>query len=278
MNVIKSQIQPRAAEFQANGAAMRALVEDLRAKAGEVSQGGGQAARDKHVARGKLLPRDRVDRLLDPGTPFLEIGQLAAYGMYENQAPAAGLIAGIGRVHGVECLIIANDATVKGGTYYPISVKKHLRAQEIAEQNRLPCIYLVDSGGAFLPLQAEVFPDRDHFGRIFYNQARLSAAAIPQIASVMGSCTAGGAYVPAMSDETIIVKGTGTIFIGGPPLVKAATGQEVSAEELGGADVHARLSGVADHYATSDEHALAIVREIVRNLDLPEKDPPWGLT
>ncbi len=273
MNVLKSEIQPRAAEFQANAAAMRALVEDLRAKAGEVSQGGGQAARDKHVARGKLLPRDRVDRLLDPGTPFLEIGQLAAYGMYENQAPAAGLIAGIGRVHGVECLIIANDATVKGGTYYPISVKKHLRAQEIAEQNRLPCIYLVDSGGAFLPLQDEVFPDRDHFGRIFFNQANLSALGIPQIAVVMGSCTAGGAYVPAMSDEAVIVRNQGTIFLGGPPLVKAATGEVVSAEDLGGGDVHTRLSGVADHLAENDAHALGIARRIVSHLN---REKPAG--
>jgi len=273
MNVIKSQIQPRAAEFQANGAAMRALVEDLRAKAGEVSQGGGQAARDKHVARGKLLPRDRVDRLLDPGTPFLEIGQLAAYGMYDGQAPAAGLIAGIGRVQGIECLVIANDATVKGGTYYPISVKKHLRAQEIAEQNRLPCIYLVDSGGAFLPRQDEVFPDRDHFGRIFFNQANLSALGIPQIAVVMGSCTAGGAYVPAMSDEAVIVRNQGTIFLGGPPLVKAATGEVVSAEDLGGGDVHTRLSGVADHLAENDAHALGIARRIVSHLN---REKPAG--
>src|SRR5512145_939482 len=215
MNVIETQIQPRSAEFQASAAAMRALVEDLEAKAREVGLGGGQAARDKHTARGKLLPRDRVDRLLDPGTPFLEIGQLAALGMYDGQAPSAGIIAGIGRVHGLECMVIANDATVKGGSYLPLTVKKHLRAQEIAEENRLPCIYLVDSGGAFLPRQDEVFPDRDHFGRIFYNQANLSALGIPQVAVVMGSCTAGGAYVPAMSDEAVIVRNQGTIFLGG---------------------------------------------------------------
>src|SRR3954464_10760414 len=252
-----------------------ALVDQLRTKLATAARGGSERSRERHVSRGKLLPRDRVDGLLDPGIRCLELAPLAADGMYDDECPGAGMIAGIGRVSGRECMIVANDATVKGGTYYPITVKKHLRAQEVAGQNRLPCIYLVDSGGAFLPLQAEVFPDREHFGRIFYNQARLSAAGIPQIASVMGSCTAGGAYVPAMSDETIIVKGTGTIFIGGPPLVKAATGQEVSAEELGGADVHARLSGVADHYATSDEHALALVREIVRNLSPAPKEPPW---
>jgi 3-methylcrotonyl-CoA carboxylase beta subunit len=267
MNVIKTQVKPRSPEFQANAAAMCALVEDLRAKVREVSGGGGPAAREKHAARGKLLPRERVDRLLDPGTPFLELGQLAALGMYENQAPAAGLIAGIGRVQGVECMVVANDATVKGGTYYPITVKKHLRAQEIAEQNHLPCVYLVDSGGAFLPRQDEVFPDRDHFGRIFFNQANLSAKGIPQIAVVMGSCTAGGAYVPAMSDETVIVRNQGTIFLGGPPLVKAATGEVVSAEELGGGDVHTRLSGVADHLAENDAHALAIARRIVSHLN-----------
>ncbi len=267
MNVLESQIQPRSPEFKANAEAMRALVEDLRAKARTVAQGGGQAARDKHVARGKLLPRDRVDRLLDPGTPFLEVGQLAAFGMYDDQAPAAGLITGIGRVNGVECMIVANDATVKGGTYYPVTVKKHLRAQEIAEQNRLPCIYLVDSGGAFLPRQDEVFPDRDHFGRIFYNQAVLSSLGIPQISVVMGSCTAGGAYVPAMSDEAVIVRNQGTIFLGGPPLVKAATGEVVSAEDLGGGDVHTRLSGVADHLAENDAHALGIARRIVSHLN-----------
>src|SRR5436190_355910 len=228
---------------------MEALVAELRERTAQVGRGGGEKALERHRSRGKLTARERIDRLLDPHTAFLELSALAAWEMYDGQAPSAGIVTGIGIVEGQECVLVANDATVKGGTYFPITVKKHLRAQEIAEQNHLPCIYLVDSGGAFLPLQAEVFPDRDHFGRIFYNQARLSAKAIPQIASVMGSCTAGGAYVPAMSDETIIVKGTGTIFIGGPPLVKAATGQDVSAEELGGADVHARLSGVADHYA-----------------------------
>jgi acetyl-CoA carboxylase carboxyltransferase component len=261
--------------FEERRARMEELVAELRERTAQVTRGGGEQALEKHRSRGKLTARERIDRLLDPDTAFLELSALAAWEMYEGQAPGAGIVTGIGVIEGRECVLVANDATVKGGTYFPITVKKHLRAQEIAEQNRLPCIYLVDSGGAFLPLQAEVFPDRDHFGRIFYNQARLSAAAIPQIASVMGSCTAGGAYVPAMSDETIIVKGTGTIFIGGPPLVKAATGQDVTAEELGGADVHARLSGVADHYATSDEHALALVREIVRNLDLPPKQPPW---
>jgi len=262
-------------EFDERRTRMEQLVAELRERTAQVARGGGEKALEKHRSRGKLTARERIDRLLDPDTAFVELSALAAWDVYENQAPAAGIVTGIGTIEGRECVLVANDATVKGGTYFPLTVKKHLRAQEIAQQNRLPCIYLVDSGGAFLPLQAEVFPDRDHFGRIFYNQARLSAAGIPQIASVMGSCTAGGAYVPAMSDETIIVKGTGTIFIGGPPLVKAATGQEVSAEELGGADVHARLSGVADHYATSDEHALALVREIVRNLSLPPKEPPW---
>src|SRR6186997_3485033 len=254
---------------------MEELVAELRERTALVARGGGEASMERHRSRGKLPARERIDLLVDPDTAFLELSPLAAWELYEGQAPSAGIVTGLGVVEGRECVIVANDATVKGGTYFPLTVKKHLRTQEVAEQNRLPCIYLVDSGGAFLPLQAEVFPDREHFGRIFYNQARLSAAGIPQIASVMGSCTAGGAYVPAMSDETIIVKGTGTIFIGGPPLVKAATGQEVSAEELGGADVHARLSGVADHYATSDEHALALVREIVRNLNLPPKEPPW---
>jgi len=267
MSTIKSAINTRSADFQANAASLRAQVEDLRAKAAEVALGGGVAARDKHTARGKLLPRDRVNHLLDPGTPFLEVGQLAAMGMYDDEAPAAGVITGIGRVKGVECMIVANDATVKGGTYYPMTVKKHLRAQEIAGENNLPCIYLVDSGGAFLPRQDEVFPDRDHFGRIFYNQANLSARGIPQIAVVMGSCTAGGAYVPAMSDETIIVKNQGTIFLGGPPLVKAATGEIVTAEDLGGGDVHTRISGVADHLAESDTHALYIARRIVANLN-----------
>ncbi|AVZ78221.1 methylcrotonoyl-CoA carboxylase [Zoogloeaceae bacteirum Par-f-2] len=274
MSTIKSAINPRSAEFQANAATMRGLVDDLRDKVARIIQGGGEAARAKHTARGKLLPRDRVDHLLDPGTAFLEIGQMAAFGMYDDDAPSAGLIAGVGRVQGVECMIVANDATVKGGTYYPMTVKKHLRAQEIAEQNNLPCIYLVDSGGAFLPRQDEVFPDRDHFGRIFFNQANMSAKGIPQIAVVMGSCTAGGAYVPAMSDETVIVKNQGTIFLGGPPLVKAATGEVVSAEELGGGDVHTRLSGVADHLAENDNHALSIARRIVANLN---RVKPQGL-
>src|SRR5881409_654750 len=252
---------------------MEELVAELRERTAEVARGGGERALEKHRSRGKLTARERIDRLLDPDTAFLELSALAAWEMYDDQAPGAGIVTGIGVIEGRECVIVANDATVKGGTYFPLTVKKHLRAQEIAEQNRLPCIYLVDSGGAFLPLQAEVFPDRDHFGRIFYNQARLSAAGIPQIASVMGSCTAGGAYVPAMSDETIIVKGTGTIFIGGPPLVKAATGQDVSAEELGGADVHARRSGVADHYAVDDEDALEQARHIVASLTTRKRVP-----
>ncbi len=264
---ITSNLDTRSADFKSNAAAMRALVDDLRAQCAKADEGGGAAARAKHVARGKLLPRERVDRLLDPGTPFLEIGKLAAHGMYDGDAPSAGMVAGIGRVAGVECVVVANDATVKGGTYYPMTVKKHLRAQEIAEQNRLPCVYLVDSGGAFLPEQDNVFPDRDHFGRIFYNQANMSARAIPQVAVVMGSCTAGGAYVPAMSDETIIVRNQGTIFLGGPPLVKAAIGEVVSAEDLGGGDVHTRVSGVADHLAENDSHALFIARRIVGNLN-----------
>ncbi|TAK84234.1 MAG: methylcrotonoyl-CoA carboxylase [Aquabacterium sp.] len=268
---IESRIDPRSEAFEANARAMQALVADLRDKAATVSLGGGEAARAKHQARGKLLPRERIDLLLDPGTPFLEVGQLAAFGLYDNDAPSAGVIAGIGQVQGTACMVVANDATVKGGTYYPLTVKKHLRAQEIAEQNHLPCIYLVDSGGAFLPMQDEVFPDRDHFGRIFFNQARMSAQGIPQIAVVMGSCTAGGAYVPAMSDETIIVRNQGTIFLGGPPLVKAATGEEVSAEDLGGGDVHTRLSGVADHLAEDDAHALQLARRIVANLN---RQPP----
>jgi 3-methylcrotonyl-CoA carboxylase beta subunit len=250
---------------------MRALVADLKEKVNAVGGGGGAEARAKHTARGKLLPRDRVQMLLDPGTPFLELSQLAAYGMYDDAAPCAGIITGVGRVAGRECVIVCNDATVKGGTYFPMTVKKHLRAQEIARENRLPCIYLVDSGGANLPNQDEVFPDREHFGRIFYNQANLSAAGIPQLACVMGSCTAGGAYVPAMSDESIIVKGQGTIFLGGPPIVKAATGEIVSAEDLGGAEVHARVSGVSDHYALNDAHALAILRRIVANLNFRKK-------
>ncbi len=267
MNVIRSKIDPRAATFRANAAAMDALVADLRAKVALIKQGGGEAARERHLGRGKLLPRERVRALLDVGSPFLELSQLAAFSMYRDEVPAAGLITGIGRVTGRECMVVANDATVKGGTYYPITVKKHLRAQEIAEQNRLPCIYLVDSGGANLPNQDEVFPDRDHFGRIFYNQATMSAAGIAQIAVVMGSCTAGGAYVPAMADESIIVREQGTIFLGGPPLVKAATGEVVTAEELGGADVHARVSGVTDHYALNDGHALGLARRIVANLN-----------
>jgi 3-methylcrotonyl-CoA carboxylase beta subunit len=270
MSLLATRIHSRSAEFAANAAAMRALVEQLRARAQEAARGGGAAAAAKHVARGKLLARERIDRLVDPGTPFLEVGQLAAHGMYDGEAPAAGLVAGIGRVHGSACMIVANDATVKGGTYFPLTVKKHLRAQEIAAQNRLPCIYLVDSGGAFLPRQDEVFPDRDHFGRIFFNQANLSAQGIAQIAVVMGSCTAGGAYVPAMSDETVIVRGQGTIFLGGPPLVRAATGEVVSAEDLGGADVHTRISGVADHLARDDPHALAIARSIVARLNRPD--------
>jgi acetyl-CoA carboxylase carboxyltransferase component len=276
MAVLSSQVE-RSDEFERRRERMEELVAELRERTVLVAQGGGEKALEKHRARGKLTARERIDRLVDPDSAFLELSALAAWEMYDGQAPSAGIVTGVGVVEGQECVIVANDATVKGGTYFPITVKKHLRAQEIAEQNHLPCIYLVDSGGAFLPLQAEVFPDRDHFGRIFFNQARLSAKGIPQIASVMGSCTAGGAYVPAMSDETIIVKGTGTIFIGGPPLVKAATGQEITAEELGGADVHARLSGVADHYATSDEHALALVREIVRHLHR-RKVVPWEVT
>ena len=344
MAVLESHVE-LGEEHERRRARMEQLVAELRERTARVALGGGEKAVERHRSRGKLTARERIDRLVDPGSTFLELSALAAWDVYEGQAPSAGIVTGIGVIEGRECVVIANDATVKGGTYFPLTVKKHLRAQEIADQNHLPCVYLVDSGGAFLPLQAEVFPDRDHFGRIFYNQARLSAAAIPQIASVMGSCTAGGAYVPAMSDETIIVRGTGTIFIGGPPLVKAATGQEVTAEELGGADVHARLSGegspqiasvmgsstaggayvpamseetiivkgtgtifiggpplvkaatgqdvsaeelggadvhtrlsgVADHYATSDEHALALVRQICRTQNLPPKDMPWDL-
>ncbi len=260
--------------FAANAAHHRALADQLRADLNRVRQGGGEKYRQRHEAQGKLFVRDRIDKLLDPGSPFLEIAPLAAWNVYEDDTPGAGIVTGIGRVSGREVLIVANDATVKGGTYYPLTVKKHLRAQEIALENYLPCIYLVDSGGAFLPLQAEVFPDRDHFGRIFYNQARMSAAGIPQIAAVMGSCTAGGAYVPAMSDETIIVRATGTIFLGGPPLVKAATGEDVSAEDLGGAYVHTHLSGVADHYAEDDDHALELVRQIVATLGERPATPP----
>ncbi|MGH6933467.1 MAG: carboxyl transferase domain-containing protein [Dongiaceae bacterium] len=267
MSVLKSNLNPRSEDFRRNAEAIAAQVAELRAKVDEIRLGGGPAARDKHVARGKLLPRERVRTLLDPGAPFLELSQLAAYRVYDDSVPAAGIITGIGRVSGQECVIIVNDATVKGGTYYPMTVKKHLRAQEIARENRLPCIYLVDSGGANLPNQDEVFPDREHFGRIFFNQATMSALGIPQIAVVMGSCTAGGAYVPAMSDESIIVRNQGTIFLGGPPLVKAATGEVVTAEELGGAEVHSRVSGVTDHYAQDDGHALAIARRIVSHLN-----------
>jgi 3-methylcrotonyl-CoA carboxylase beta subunit len=267
LGFFSSQLNTSSDDFRANAAAMRTLVADLKAQVARVSLGGGEEARKRHLGRGKLLPRDRVTGLLDPGTPFLELSQLAAHGLYRDEAPGAGLITGIGRVSGRECVIVCNDATVKGGTYYPLTVKKHLRAQTIALENHLPCVYLVDSGGANLPNQDEVFPDREHFGRIFYNQANLSARGIPQIAVVMGSCTAGGAYVPAMADESIIVKGQGTIFLGGPPLVKAATGEVVSAEDLGGGDVHTRLSGVADHLASDDLHALAIARRVVSHLN-----------
>ena len=267
MSILHTTINPRSAEFGINRDAMLKQVEALHALLDQVQQGGGAKAQERHTSRGKLLPRERIDRLLDSGSPFLELSQLAAYGVYGEEVPAAGIIAGIGRVEGVECMIVANDATVKGGSYYPLTVKKHLRAQTIAEQNRLPCIYLVDSGGANLPRQDEVFPDREHFGRIFFNQANMSAAGIPQIAVVMGSCTAGGAYVPAMADEAIMVRQQATIFLAGPPLVKAATGEVVSAEDLGGADVHCKISGVADHYADSDEHALALARRSVANLN-----------
>ncbi len=267
MTVLATALDLRSEAFRGNAAAMRELVADLRAKLARIEEGGGAEARRRHLRRGKLLPRERVRLLLDPGSPFLELSPLAAFGMYDGEVPAAGIITGIGRIMGRECVVVANDATVKGGTYFPITVKKHLRAQEIAAENRLPCLYLVDSGGAFLPAQDEVFPDREHFGRIFYNQARLSAAGVPQVALVMGSCTAGGAYVPAMSDESIIVKGEGTIFLAGPPLVRAATGEIVTAEELGGAEVHSRISGVTDHYALDDHHALGIARRIVGNLN-----------
>jgi acetyl-CoA carboxylase carboxyltransferase component len=275
--VLTSQLDRDAEEFARRHERMEELVADLRERSAEVARGGGEKATERHRARGKLTARERIDRLVDPGTAFLELNALAAWDLYEGDAPSAGIVTGIGVVEGRECVVVANDATVKGGSYFPLTVKKHLRAQEVAEQNRLPCIYLVDSGGAFLPLQAEVFPDREHFGRIFFNQAQMSAQGLPQIAVVMGSCTAGGAYVPAMSDETVIVRGTGTIFIGGPPLVRAATGQDVTAEELGGADVHTRRSGVADHYATSDEHALAITRGIVRQLDRRTTDATWDV-
>ncbi|HTU29751.1 MAG TPA: carboxyl transferase domain-containing protein [Solirubrobacteraceae bacterium] len=274
MTVLHSTANPGSEEYRANLDANRALADDLRATQARLALGGGERARERHVARGKLLPRERVDRLLDPGAPFLELSPLAALGLYDDASPGAGIITGIGRVSGRECVIVANDATVKGGTYYPMTVKKHLRAQEVALQNRLPCIYLVDSGGAFLPEQADVFPDREHFGRIFFNQATMSAQGIPQIAAVLGSCTAGGAYVPAMSDETVIVREQGTIFLGGPPLVKAATGETVTAEELGGGELHTRRSGVADHLADDDGHALEIVREIVGTL-APRTASPW---
>ncbi len=279
MPVLETQLNARSADFGHNASAMRALVADLNAKLAQVAQGGGAAARAKHEGRGKLLPRDRVQMLIDPGTPFLELAPLAALAMYPDRdgsdsAPGAGIIAGIGRVSGLDCMIVCNDATVKGGTYYPLTVKKHLRAQEVAQQNHLPCIYLVDSGGANLPNQDEVFPDRDHFGRIFFNQANMSAQGIAQIAVVMGSCTAGGAYVPAMSDEAIIVKNQGTIFLGGPPLVKAATGEVVSVEDLGGGDVHTRLSGVADHLAQNDLHALKLARTAIKNLNRNKPPTP----
>jgi len=278
MTTLRTEIDPDAPQARANADAMRALVADLRARhraLAERGAAGDERSIARHRERGKLPVRERIDRLLDPGSAFLELNALAATDLYDNEAPGAGIVTGIGRVEGVECVVVANDATVKGGTYYPMTVKKHLRAQEVALDNRLPCLYLVDSGGAFLPLQDEVFPDRDHFGRIFYHQAQLSARGIPQVALVMGSCTAGGAYVPAMSDETVIVKGTGTIFLGGPPLVQAATGEVVTAEELGGAEVHTVQSGVADHYALDDEHAIAIGRQIVRNLAWRRPDPPW---
>ncbi len=276
MGIIETRIDTSSDEFRANCAHYQGLVSDLRERLARATAGGGEESVRRHRSRGKLLARERVERLLDPGTPFLELSPLAANGMYDDEAPSAGIVTGIGSVHGKEVALVANDATVKGGTYYPMTVKKHLRLQEIAEQNHLPCVYLVDSGGAFLPLQADVFPDREHFGRIFFNQANLSARGIAQVAVVMGSCTAGGAYVPAMSDETVIVKGTGTIFIGGPPLVKAATGEEVSAEDLGGADVHTRISGVADYYAEDDLHALAITRRILANVPAL-KHAPWDI-
>src|SRR4249919_621042 len=273
MPALASSLDPRSQDFQDNAAYHRALVEELDARLARAAEGGGEKARHKHTERGKLLVRDRITALLDPGSPFLEIAPLAAEGMYDGAAPAAGIVAGIGRVHGQEVVIVANDATVKGGTYFPMTVKKHLRAQEVARENRLPCVYLVDSGGAFLPLQDEVFPDKEHFGRIFYNQARLSAENIPQIAFVMGSCTAGGAYVPAMCDESIIVREQGTIFLGGPPLVKAATGEVVDAESLGGADVHTSVSGVADHFAENDAHALQIARDLLAHLNRQKPMP-----
>ncbi len=278
MAVLRSRLDPTSADVSANHEAMATLVDELRRRQSTLAAGGAggdDRSIARHRERGKLPVRERIDRILDPGTAFLELSPLAANGLYDDEAPGAGIVTGIGQVEGTTCVVVANDATVKGGTYYPLTVKKHLRAQEIALENQLPCIYLVDSGGAFLPLQADVFPDRDHFGRIFYNQARMSAAGIPQVALVMGSCTAGGAYVPAMSDETVIVRGTGTIFLGGPPLVKAATGEDVTPEALGGSEVHTRRSGVADHEALDDEHALALGRSIVRNLSRRRPDPPW---
>ncbi len=273
MPVIKSKLETASADFKENQLQMESIVDELKSRISTAAQGGGERAINKHLARNKLLPRDRIKALLDPGSPFLELSQLAAYEMYEDAAPAAGIITGVGRIHGTEVMVVANDATVKGGTYYPLTVKKHLRAQEIARENRLPCVYLVDSGGAFLPLQHEVFPDKEHFGRIFYNQTRMSAMGIPQIAVVMGSCTAGGAYIPALCDESIIVKQQGTIFLGGPPLVKAATGEVVSAEALGGAEVHCKQSGVTDHLAEDDSHALSIARDIVSHLNQQKNVP-----
>ncbi|HYM84483.1 MAG TPA: carboxyl transferase domain-containing protein [Candidatus Dormibacteraeota bacterium] len=281
MAVLRSRLDPASAEARADRAAMERLVDDLRGRQAALVEGGAggdERSIARHVERGKLPVRERIERLLDPGSAFLELSPLAANGLYDDEAPGAGIVTGIGRIEGTTCVVVANDATVKGGTYYPITVKKHLRAQEIALENRLPCVYLVDSGGAYLPLQSEVFPDREHFGRIFYNQARMSSLGIPQVALVMGSSTAGGAYVPAMSDETVIVRGTGTIFLGGPPLVRAATGEEVSAEDLGGAEVHTRRSGVADHEALDDAHALALGRSIVANLARRPLDPPWERT
>ena len=275
MEVLRSAVQPDSTEFKTNDAEHRRLVDELRDHLTAAAEGGGERARTRHVQRGKLLPRDRVERLLDPGAPFLELSPLAAHELYDGDAPGAGLIAGVGRVEGREVVVVCNDATVKGGTYYPMTVKKHLRAQEVALHNRLPCVYLVDSGGAFLPLQDDVFGDREHFGRIFYNQATMSAAGVPQIAAVLGSCTAGGAYVPAMSDENVIVREQGTIFLGGPPLVRAATGADVTPEELGGGDLHARTSGVADHLAADDDDALRIVRSIVATLGAPTA-VPWA--
>ncbi|WP_437582210.1 carboxyl transferase domain-containing protein [Paramicrobacterium sp. CJ85] len=276
MHTLSTAIDPTSDEAQRNARSQRALADELRERRETVAQGGTERSRRRHVERGKLLPRERIDRLLDEGSPFLEVAPLAAAGMYDDASPGAGVVAGVGVVRGRQVMVICNDATVKGGTYYPMTVKKHLRAQEIAAENRLPCISLVDSGGAFLPMQDEVFPDREHFGRIFFNQARMSAAGIPQIAAVLGSCTAGGAYVPAMSDETVIVRGQGTIFLGGPPLVKAATGEVVSAEDLGGGDVHSRISGVTDHLAEDDDDALRIVRDIVGTLP-PDPEPAWAL-